>query len=247
MAAKYHIITDLRCKIFHFGNEIGEASPNEDYSISLLKGRHLLSFVNIDNANDRCDIQYSVPENDIEDFIEVSLAPIRDKRLNEEKKERERIAYEQEQQRIKEQQRIAREKEEQRKREQREKERQQKLEQQRIEKEKEDSWRRFCIEHHIPYIDKKSLAAQSIAVANFRESIRKSSYRNNPSIQRANQRANKLNSCAKRYMEKNQVSYDVAYEHVCKLAESLMYQFIDKGYDVYAAREKSLESLDNQI
>ena len=47
--SKYHIITDLPCRVLHFGKEICIATPGEDACIELLKGRHLLSFVSTEN------------------------------------------------------------------------------------------------------------------------------------------------------------------------------------------------------
>ena len=97
MEAKYHIVTDLQCRILHFGKELCIATPGEDACINLFKGRHLLSFVSTENPADSYMMTFEVPESDIEDFIEVRINPIRQERLQRERKE------EEERRRIKEQ------------------------------------------------------------------------------------------------------------------------------------------------
>ncbi len=98
MEAKYHIITDLQCRVLHFGKEIAIASPNEDCLINLLKGRHLLSFVSTENELDKYSITFEVPDNDIEDFIDISLSSYRDERVARE----EELKREEQQRRIEE-------------------------------------------------------------------------------------------------------------------------------------------------
>ena len=99
MDSIYHIETDIKCKVLHYGKEVCIALPGEDSSIELRKGRHKLTFISTENPVDHYSIMYVVPENDIEDCIEVELKSIRDKRLAEEA-EAKRIAYEVEQKRI---------------------------------------------------------------------------------------------------------------------------------------------------
>lgn len=81
MEAKYHIITDLPCRVLHFGKEICIATPGEDACIFLLKGKHVLSFVSTENIADTYRIVLEVPENDMESFIEVGLIPLRRLRM----------------------------------------------------------------------------------------------------------------------------------------------------------------------
>ena len=114
MYAKYHIETDLPCKVFHFGNELCTAFPDKDTYVFLCRGRHKLSFSSIDNDLDCYSIVFDVLDNDIEDFITVELAHIREKRLAEEA-EAKKIAEEAEKRRISEQ--IKREQEEEKRRE----------------------------------------------------------------------------------------------------------------------------------
>ena len=82
----YHIETDLKCKVYHFGTEVCIATPGEDATITLRKGRHKLSFVSCENPADQYSILFPVEETGIEDFIEVSLSGIRNNRLVEEEK-----------------------------------------------------------------------------------------------------------------------------------------------------------------
>ena len=84
MEAIYHIITDLKCKVLHYGTKVATATPGEDVSISLKKGRHLLSFISTEDEKDSYQVVFDVPENDIEDYFEVCLSPYREKRIAEE-------------------------------------------------------------------------------------------------------------------------------------------------------------------
>ena len=101
MDSIYHIDTDIECKVLHYGKEVCFATPGDDVCIELRKGRHKLTFVSTENVSDQYSIMYEVPENDIEDCIDVRLTPYRDNRLQKEAEER-RIAYEAEQKRIRE-------------------------------------------------------------------------------------------------------------------------------------------------
>lgn len=97
MEAKYHIVTDLQCRILHFGKDLCIAIPGEDACINLSRGRHLLSFVSTENPADSYMVTFEVPESDIEDFIEVRINPIRQKRLQRERKEEEQRRRKEEQ------------------------------------------------------------------------------------------------------------------------------------------------------
>ena len=102
MDSIYHIETDIECKVLHFGKEICLISPGEDATILLRKGRHKLTFISTENPLDTYSITYEVPENDIEDFIEIRISPIRDERLSAEREhaaELERIKQHEEKQR----------------------------------------------------------------------------------------------------------------------------------------------------
>ena len=88
MDSIYHIETDIKCKVLHYGKEICVAVPGEDVSIELRKGRHRLAFISTENPDDQYSIMYEVPENDIEDFINVKLSPYKEKRLQKEAEDR---------------------------------------------------------------------------------------------------------------------------------------------------------------
>ncbi len=116
MDSIYHIETDIECKVLHFGKEICLISPGEDATILLRKGRHKLTFISTENPLDTYSITFEVPENDIEDFIEIRISPIRDERLSAEREqaaELERIIQHEEKQRALE---IAKKEEEKRRR-----------------------------------------------------------------------------------------------------------------------------------
>ena len=91
MDSIYHIDTDIECQVLHYGKEVCIAKPGEDTSITLRKGRHKLSFVSVENSSDQYSTMFVVPENDIEDCIEVVLTPYRDERLAKEEEVKRRI------------------------------------------------------------------------------------------------------------------------------------------------------------
>lgn len=145
MDSLFHIDTDIECRVLHYGKEVCIVSPGEDGTILLRKGRHKLTFISKENPADQLTIVYEVPENDIEDYIEVRLLPIRDERLAREAEEREK-AYEAELQRkLKEkeqkelevQRRLEEEREKRRKAEEEER--------LRIEKAKEAEWKQIML------------------------------------------------------------------------------------------------------
>ena len=130
----FHIENDLDCKVLKYGKEICTAIADEDTVIYLLKGRHKLSFVSLENSQDYYNIVYEVRENGIEDFIDVHLIPIRDERL-----EKERHEYEREQQRLAILEQQHREEEERQRiyLERKRKEEEERIEKERLEREKE--------------------------------------------------------------------------------------------------------------
>jgi len=142
MDSVFHIDTDIECRVLHYGKEVCIASPGEDETIHLRKGRHRLTFISKENPADQLSIMYEVPENDYEDCIEVCLTPIRAERLAREAEER-RKAYEAELQRKlkeKEQKEL-----EERRRLEEERERKRKVEEEerlRVEAAKEAEWRK---------------------------------------------------------------------------------------------------------
>ena len=83
----YHIENDIDCRVLKFGKEICTAIAGEDSIINLCKGRHKLSFISTENECDVYSMILEVPENGIEDFIEVELSPIRNARVERETRE----------------------------------------------------------------------------------------------------------------------------------------------------------------
>lgn len=84
MVAKYHIITDLQCRVLHFGTEVCTATPDKDICINLSRGKHILSFISTENSADCYNTVLEVPENDYESFIEVHLQPVANQRIQKE-------------------------------------------------------------------------------------------------------------------------------------------------------------------
>ena len=81
-----HIETDIPCYVFRFKERLIIAQPNDDNLIYLKKGSHKLTFVSTDNENDCYSLVYAVKD-DCE-FLQVSLAKIRDARVAAEEAER---------------------------------------------------------------------------------------------------------------------------------------------------------------
>ena len=80
----YHIITDIECRVLHFGKEVCTARPGEDATIMLRKGQHLLQFFSTSNLLDNYSIEHLVLEEDLEGYIKVELLPFQDERIRKE-------------------------------------------------------------------------------------------------------------------------------------------------------------------
>ena len=124
MESIYHLITDTKCIVSHYGVKLCEASPAKDSTILLRKGRHLLTFSSMDNPVDTYSVWFEVLENDIEDYIVIELKPIVEKRISDDIKTREKLMA-QEQARLAEERRVKEErlKEQEKKQEEDEKKR----------------------------------------------------------------------------------------------------------------------------
>ncbi len=100
VGAIIRIETDLDCELYRFGEKICIAKADEYTKIRLRKGKHKLEFRNLENPQDRLPLLFVVEDNEMEDFISVELNPIRNRRIEEERKAREaeerRIREEQE-------------------------------------------------------------------------------------------------------------------------------------------------------
>lgn len=98
--AKIHFFSDISCRVLHYGTPIAvtDAADKKIGAVAhLLKGRHLLEYTSIENEADSYTETYSVLDNDSEDFVNIELQPIRDRRRKEEEERRhkeERMAEE---------------------------------------------------------------------------------------------------------------------------------------------------------
>ena len=129
LGAVVRIKPDMDCRVMKFGEEVALLQGGTYNIVRLMKGKHPLDFVSLECPADHIEKVYVVEDNQSEDFFEVALCPIRDKRLKAIEEERRRQREEAE--------RIKREKEEAKRREaeRREAERRAKVEAERKAKE----------------------------------------------------------------------------------------------------------------
>lgn len=104
LGAVVRIKPDMDCRVMKFGEEVALLQGGTYNIVRLMKGKHPLDFVSLDCPDDHIEKVYIVEDNQSEDFFEVALCPIRDKRLKAIEEERRRQREEAE--------RIKREKEE---------------------------------------------------------------------------------------------------------------------------------------
>ena len=71
--ATIHIETDLDCRIFRFGEEIGLAFRGGFTKIKLPKGKSKLKFIGLENEADSYECMLLVEDLEYEDYIEVNL------------------------------------------------------------------------------------------------------------------------------------------------------------------------------
>ena len=98
--ATIHIETDMDCRVMKFKTQLCIAHTGEDAVVKLLKGKHKLSFVGMENNEDVYEVVYVVDDNDMEDFIEVKLLDKYLARKAAEAAEEEALALQQEQERL---------------------------------------------------------------------------------------------------------------------------------------------------
>lgn len=98
--AKIHFFSDISCRVLHFGIPIAvtdAADTTTGTIVRLLKGRHQLEYKSIEHEADTYSEIYTVVDNDYEDFVNIELQPIKDRRRKKEeelKAEEERKAAE---------------------------------------------------------------------------------------------------------------------------------------------------------
>ena len=95
-----HFFSDISCRVMHFGKQLivtNAEEQTEGVTTRMLKGRHILDYVSIEHEEDSYRDELTIPDNDYEDFVRISLQTIKDKRIEKEerlKAEQLRIAKE---------------------------------------------------------------------------------------------------------------------------------------------------------
>lgn len=89
--ARIHLFSDISCRVLHYGDPIAvtdAADTTHGAVVRLLKGRHMLEYRSIEHEDDAYSEVYTVADNDYEDFINITLQPIKDKRKQREEEQR---------------------------------------------------------------------------------------------------------------------------------------------------------------
>lgn len=90
LGAVVRIKPDMDCRVMKFGEEVALLQGGTYNIVRLMKGKHPLDFVSLECPDDHIEKVYVVEDNQSEDFFEVALCPIRDKRLKAIEEERRR-------------------------------------------------------------------------------------------------------------------------------------------------------------
>ncbi|MBQ5931785.1 MAG: TIR domain-containing protein, partial [Tidjanibacter sp.] len=92
LGAVVRIKPDMDCRVMKFGEEVALLQGGTYNIVRLMKGKHPLDFVSLECPADHIEKVYVVEDNQSEDFFEVALCPLRDKRLQaiEDEKRRQR-------------------------------------------------------------------------------------------------------------------------------------------------------------
>ena len=80
-----HLSTNLDCRVIRYGQYVCDVYAGKYSEITLNKGVHKFSFESVDNAEDSYEILYEMEAQDIETFLEIHLAEIRNRRLEKER------------------------------------------------------------------------------------------------------------------------------------------------------------------
>lgn len=83
--AYIHFFSDISCRVLAYGKQIAvtDAADKTVGAVARLrKGRHRLECKSIENEADSCILEYVVPDNEYEDYCEITLKSIRDSRIN---------------------------------------------------------------------------------------------------------------------------------------------------------------------
>lgn len=76
-----HLTTDVNCEVYRFGKHECNVVVGEDKVLRLKKGKHKLEFVSIDNDKDKYGLVLPIEDVDTEDFIEITLQHVVEKRI----------------------------------------------------------------------------------------------------------------------------------------------------------------------
>ena len=82
-----HFFSDISCRVMHFGKQLivtNAENQTEGTTARLLRGRHLLDYVSIEHEEDSYRDELTIPDNNYEDFVRISLQAIKDKRIERE-------------------------------------------------------------------------------------------------------------------------------------------------------------------
>lgn len=92
VGAKIHFFSDISCRVLDYGNQIAVTDAEDSITgviARLLKGRHRLEFKSIEHESDSYKEEISISDNDYEDYFNIFLQPIKDKRMEEERLQKE--------------------------------------------------------------------------------------------------------------------------------------------------------------
>lgn len=87
IGARIHFFSDISCRVLSYGNQIAvtdAADTTIGAVVRLLKGRHLLEYKSIEHEADSYKETYCVADNDLEDFVNIELQPIKEARKKKE-------------------------------------------------------------------------------------------------------------------------------------------------------------------
>lgn len=89
IGARIHFSSDIPCRVFDYGKQIALTDPMDEFTDSslarLLEGRHKIEYKSIENEADSYKDILTIKGNDMEDFVEIKLAGIKEERLKKEK------------------------------------------------------------------------------------------------------------------------------------------------------------------
>jgi hypothetical protein len=79
-----HFFSDISCRVMHYGKQLAVTDAKdqiEGATTRLLKGRHMLNYISIEHEEDSYKEVLSIPDNEYEDFVQISLQGIKEERI----------------------------------------------------------------------------------------------------------------------------------------------------------------------